>query len=215
MKIKVCGMRDSENIRQLAALSPDYMGFIFYEKSPRYVGEVLDEALIKSLPREIRKVGVFVNASPDFILHTMKRYDLQYAQLHGQELPEFCRSIRQKGVNVIKAFSLDSAFNFAMLNNYTPHCDLFLFDTKGPQPGGNGTSFDWSVLARYAQDKPFFLSGGIGLHNVDEALELATKHRIYGLDVNSALEAAPGLKDIAQVEQLFARVRVVSEKAEV
>ncbi|GAB2802398.1 phosphoribosylanthranilate isomerase [Rhabdobacter roseus] len=207
-------MREKANIEQLAALQPDFIGFIFYDKSPRYLGEELDEAFIKSLPRSIKKVGVFVNANPDYILTMVKRFDLQYAQLHGNEMPDLCRSIRQKGVNVIKAFSIDETFNFAMLNNYKPFCDLFLFDTKGTQPGGNGTPFDWSLLRKYDNDKPFFLSGGIGLSNADEVLELARSLRIYGVDVNSQFESAPGVKEIEQLQKLIHKVRVKEEEIE-
>ena len=145
MKIKVCGLRQQDNIEKVVALQPNFIGFIFYEKSPRFVGEELNEEYIKSIPQNIKKVGVFVNASPGHILAMVKKYDLQYAQLHGNEMPDICRSIRQKGVNVIKAFSIDASFNFAMLNNYKSFCDLFLFDTKGDNPGGNGVPFDWKL----------------------------------------------------------------------
>ena len=211
MKVKVCGMREKANIEQLAALQPDFIGFIFYDKSPRYIGEELDEEFVRSLPRNIKKVGVFVNASPDYILTMVKRFDLQYAQLHGNEMPDLCRSIRQKGVNVIKAFSIDENFNFAMLNNYKPFCDLFLFDTKGTQPGGNGTTFDWRLLRKYDNDKPFFLSGGISLDNTEEVLELARTMRIYGVDVNSQFESAPGVKEIEHLQKLIQKVRVKEE----
>ena len=212
MKIKVCGMRQQGNIEKLVALQPNFIGFIFYEKSPRFVGEELNEEYIRSIPGNIKKVGVFVNASPGFILSTVKKYDLQYAQLHGNEMPDICRSIRQKGVNVIKAFSIDEKFNFAMLNNYKSFCDLFLFDTKGANPGGNGTPFDWKLLKKYDNEKPFLLSGGIGIENVEEIIALSKTLPIYGIDVNSQFEIEPGVKDIAKLEELFNLVRVKEQE---
>ncbi|MCE7044300.1 phosphoribosylanthranilate isomerase [Dyadobacter sp. CY312] len=216
MKIKVCGMRQQGNIEELVTLRPNFIGFIFYEKSPRFAGEELNEEYIKTIPNDIKKVGVFVNANPGYILDMVKKYNLQYAQLHGNEMPDICRSLRQKGVSIIKAFSIDENFNFAMLNNYKSVCDLFLFDTKGDQPGGNGMPFDWKLLSKYDNEKPFFLSGGIGLDNIDDIIALSKKLPIYGIDVNSKFEVEPGLKDIPKLEELFGLVRVQEqEEAEV
>lgn len=211
MKIKVCGLRDAENIKEIAALSPDFVGFIFYDQSPRFVGEELDADVVKALPRSIRKVGVFVNASPDFILRNVKKYDLQYVQLHGTETPEYCRSLRNRGISLIKAFRVDESFNFSMLNNYKMQCDFFLFDAKGDQPGGNGIRFDWSLLNRYDNEKPFFISGGIGLDNLDQLTALKDM-KLYGVDVNSQVETAPGVKDVEKVKELIHRLRPVEHE---
>ncbi|MEA5258542.1 phosphoribosylanthranilate isomerase [Arcicella aquatica] len=202
MRLKVCGMRNAENIKELLELGPDYMGFIFFEKSSRFVGEELDEELLKSFPHTVKKVGVFVNATQAYILDKVKRYALDYVQLHGEEMPDFCRNLKFKGVNIIKAFSIDSQFNFGKLLNYKPYCDYFLFDTKGDLKGGNGTMFDWAVLRRYDNDKPFFLAGGIDLDNASKAMEL-TGLKIHSLDVNSKFELAPGLKDIEKISELI------------
>ncbi|GAA4420528.1 phosphoribosylanthranilate isomerase [Nibrella viscosa] len=211
MKVKVCGMRDAENLKQVAALGPDFIGFIFYDKSPRYVGEDLDVDAVKALPRSIKKVGVFVNASPDYILRTVKKYDLQYVQLHGTETPDFCRNLRNKGISIIKAFTVDSSFNFSMLNNYKLFCDFFLFDAKGDQPGGNGVRFDWNLLNRYDNEKPFFLSGGIGPDNLDDLKQL--EHlKLYGIDVNSQVELVAGYKDVDKVSALIKRVKPVERE---
>lgn len=212
MKLKVCGMREPFNIQELIPLKPDFIGFIFYDKSPRYVGEGISEELLRAIPSSIKKVGVFVNASPDYIMNMARQYDLQYVQLHGNELPDICRVLRQKGLNIIKAFSVDNTFNFAMLNNYKPFCDLFLFDTKGTQPGGNGAPFDWNILRRYDQEKPFLLSGGISLENIDQVIELTKSIRIYGIDINSCFELEPGLKDMAQIQQLIGKIRIREEE---
>lgn len=203
MRLKICGMRDAENIREVLALQPDYMGFIFYHKSSRFVGTELDEDLLKSFPKSTKKVGVFVNASQAYILDTVKKYSLDYVQLHGEELPDFCKNLKFKGVNIIKAFSVDSTFNFAKLHNYRPHCDFFLFDTKvGEQVGGTGQAFDWSLLSRYDNEKPFFLAGGVGLANAAQTLDLK-QLRIHAIDVNSKFELEPGLKDIDKLSELI------------
>jgi len=210
MKIKVCGMRDSENVRDLLSVSPDFVGFIFYDKSPRFVGEELDADLLKSFPKSVKKVGVFVNASPDYILRMVKKYDLQYAQLHGNETPDVCRNLRMRGISIIKAFSVDATFNFSMINNYKPHCDFFLFDAKGSQYGGNGVAFDWTLMNRYDNDKPFFISGGIGVDALDE-LQHIRHLKLYGVDINSKVETAPGVKDIQLVTNIISKLKPLEE----
>jgi phosphoribosylanthranilate isomerase len=213
MKIKVCGMRDKANLAQLVELKPDFIGFIFYDKSPRFVGDLLDENFVKGIPKPIKKVGVFVNSNPDYILRIVKKYDLQFIQLHGHETPDFCRNLKSRGVNVIKAFSIDESFNFGTLNNYKPHCDYFLFDTKGQSLGGNGIAFDWKILERYQySDKPFFLSGGLSLENISQVKDLGIK--VYGLDVNSKFETEPAIKDIEKLRQLIGIVRPAEEEVE-
>ena len=202
MRLKICGMREAENIRQLLALQPDYMGFIFYEKSSRFVGETLDEELLKSFPFTTRKVGVFVNATAAYILEMYKKYELDYVQLHGEELPDFCRNLKLKGVNIIKAFSMDENFNFGKLQNYKPYCDFFLFDTKGKERGGNGITFDWNILNQYDNEKSFFLAGGINLENIINAMEISGL-KIHSLDVNSKFEISPAMKNIDKIEELM------------
>lgn len=214
MNIKVCGLRDAENLKEVAALNPDFIGFIFYDKSPRFVGEELDMDVVRALPRSVRKVGVFVNASPEFIIRNVKKYDLQYAQLHGNETPDYCKSLRMRGINIIKAFRIDASFNFMMLNNYKNQSDFFLFDAKGEQPGGNGVQFDWNLLNRYDNEKPFFISGGIGLSNLGD-LEQIRHLKLYGVDVNSQVEVSPGVKDVDKVRELMGLLKPVEEEEEV
>ena len=148
IKIKICGMKFPDNISEIASFQPDYLGFIFYEKSPRNF-----EKKKPNLPESIQKVGVFVNASLDEIEEKVKQYDLDLVQLHGDESPEFCLLLQQNKFKVIKAFSIDNKFNFNTLNNYINYCDYFLFDTKGTNYGGNGITFDWSVLENYKDRK--------------------------------------------------------------
>ena len=152
IKIKICGMKFSENVNEIASLQPDYLGFIFYEKSPRNF-----ENNMPNVPESIQKVGVFVNATLEKIQEKVNEYQLDFVQLHGDESPEFCNLLSQSKIKVIKAFSIDNLFNFNNLNKYNNYCDTFLFDTKGTNYGGNGFTFDWSVLEKYHLDKPYFL----------------------------------------------------------
>lgn len=192
-------MRDADNILQVAALCPAYMGFIFYEKSPRFVGEGF--VLPAGFPAEIKKVGVFVNATAETMLATAARVGLNALQLHGHESVEVCRQVRAAGLEVIKVFSVGDDFDFTSTGPYREAADYFLFDTKGKLYGGNAQTFDWSVLRRYDQQVPFFLSGGLTPANVGAALALEGLN-LYALDVNSGVETAPGQKDIGLIQEL-------------
>ena len=194
-------MKFRDNITEIALLQPDFMGFIFYKKSLRNF-----ENNIPDLSNSIKKVGVFVNASLEEIEEKVKQYELDFVQLHGDESPEFCHLLQQNKFKVIKAFNIDNLFNFNILNKYNTFCDYFLFDTKGTNYGGNGIAFDWSVLENYHLDKPYFLSGGIGLENLEEVksfLITASAKNCIAIDCNSKLEIFPGLKSIEKVKQLI------------
>lgn len=194
MKLKVCGMKSGANILEVALLLPDYMGFIFWEKSPRYFsGE------IPQLPQSVRKVGVFVDASEAEIPDKASLYGLDAVQLHGKEPPEFCSQIKNHGISVIKAFSVSETFDFGILDAYEPYCDFFLFDTKGKSPGGNGIAFDWRLLRKYSLKTSFFLSGGIGPESVKTLSNLDLP--IHAIDINSRFEIKPGLKDIDAIKR--------------
>ncbi len=189
-------MKYPDNILEVGTLLPDYMGFIFWEKSARYF-----DGVIPGLPKSIKKAGVFVNATQEEILEKITKYDLQAIQLHGQESVAFCQDLRenlkQAQIEIIKVFSVDDAFDFEVLKPFEAVCDYFLFDTKGKLPGGNGTSFDWKVLEKYPSSKPFFLSGGIGMEEMDAVNEiLKTNLPLYAIDINSKFEIEPGLKNI-------------------
>ena len=190
-------MKTPKNIEALAALNPDYMGFIFWAPSSRFVNKITP-----LLPNKIKKTGVFVDATIDYIETIIKEHKLQAVQLHGKEAPEFCAYIKTLDVEVIKAFSMKEAFDFKSLEPYEIACDFYLFDTKGELPGGNGYGFDWSILKNYPSVKPFFLSGGIGKEEVSQILELRnTDLPLYAIDVNSKFESAPGVKKIDELEQ--------------
>lgn len=200
-KIKVCGMRETQNIRDVASLSPDYMGFIFYAPSARYAAEV-DPHLLKSLPATIKKTGVFVNAEAAYIRQQVEKLGLEAVQLHGVESPDFCSEIRSPDLEVIKAFGVDELFNFDSLHAYEDSVDYFLFDTKTPAHGGSGKLFDWKLLQQNKTTKPFFLSGGIDVEHMDEIRELKDD-RLYAIDVNSKFETSPGLKDYTKLKSIF------------
>lgn len=200
LKLKVCGMRDSGNIRQLLKLQPDYMGFIFYEKSKRFAPE-LDAELLNDFPSETKKVGVFVNASLEEVKGKVDRYGLDLVQLHGDESVEYVGDLFAAGIRVIKVFSVGDSFDFEQLTPYKGLVNFFLFDTKGKERGGNGVTFDWELLKAYDQSVPFFLSGGIDNENIS-ALESLKGMNIHAIDVNSKYEIAPGLKDIEELKKL-------------
>jgi phosphoribosylanthranilate isomerase len=199
LKLKICGMKYPDNIREVAQLAPDYMGFIFYQKSKRFVGA---DFVIPEISSSIKKVGVFVNDTIDNILVKVNKYKLDLVQLHGDESAEFCKTIRTT-VPVIKAFGIDENFDFSLLNKYADSCDYFLFDTKTPEYGGSGTKFDWNILENYKGNKPFFLSGGIELESVKKISNLKSQiSNLYAIDVNSKFEIKPGLKDIDKLKTM-------------
>lgn len=206
----------NHNTKEVAALQPDYLGFIFWEPSSRYF-----DGHIPDLPNNIKKVGVFVNASIDEVIEKVKRYGLNAVQLHGKETPEYCDALRQPELvsgshdgilkqvqhnvfDVIKVFSIKDDFDFSILKSYENVCDYYLFDTKGKLPGGNGYTFNWSVLKNYPSTKPYFLSGGIGLENTEDVLSFLSKPEskyCYAIDINSKFETDPGLKNIEKLKE--------------
>ena len=198
MIVKVCGMSDAVNIRLAEQLNIDWMGFIFYPPSPRYVERRPDY-----LPQRQRRVGVFVNADEAFILSRISLFGLQLLQLHGHETPRQCRSLREAtGLSVIKAFSVKSAADVAETRHYEGAADYFLFDTPTPGVGGSGRSFDHSLLDHYTGTTPFLLSGGLGPNSADNILSLHHPQMV-GIDLNSRFETAPGIKSIHRLQQFL------------
>ena len=209
MKIKVCGLRDPANIKALEALKPDYMGFICYDKSSRYIGGMDDDQLVH-ISNDIIKTGVFVDEDADSISKLIYKYKFDAIQLHGSESPEFCGLFRHE-VQVIKAFGIDESFDFTKLNAYKNNVDFFLFDTKTAAHGGSGQTFDWKVLNRYEMDVPFFLSGGLSLDNMSEVNQI-DHPAFYGVDLNSKFEVLPALKDIQKLTQAFNIINTFNSK---
>lgn len=205
-ELKICGMKFPDNLQAIAALQPDYLGFIFSPKSKRYMVDTLAPEVVHSLPASIQRVGVFVNAATEFILKQAEAYHLQVLQLHGDESPEQCQQLQGKGYTLVKAFGVDENFGFSQLTPYEDVVDYYLFDTKGPSYGGHGRTFDWKVLEQYNRHKPFFLSGGIGLEEV-EGLKEMTGFPVVAIDVNSRFEEEPGRKNIGQLKRLQEKLR--------
>ena len=198
--IKVCGMREAENIREVEALGINWMGLIFWPKSSRYVSEMPDY-----LPQDVKRVGVFVNEDLDTVKKKADDYALDLIQLHGSESPDYVRALKTpSSINpltssIIKAFNIATADDFEQTKDYEGLVDYFLFDTKGPSVGGNGVQFDWDVLKDYHGKTPFLLSGGIG---PDDAERIQAFHhpQCIGIDLNSRFELSPGLKDINKLK---------------
>ena len=203
-------MKYPDNLRKVATLKPDYVGLIFYEASPRYMADTLPPEAVASLPAEIQRVGVFVNAATDYMLRMADRYGLHALQLHGQEPPEQCRALQDQGHTIIKVVSIgQETVDFEPLAPYQAHVDFFLFDTKGAQPGGNGQTFDWKLLQEYPLVTPFFLSGGIGAYEM-AALRALSLPQLYALDVNSRFETEPGRKDTGKLSTFVRQMSTLS-----
>jgi phosphoribosylanthranilate isomerase len=200
MKIKVCGLRDTDNIQAVAALAPEYMGFICYEPSPRNVKDIPADVLA-GLPTSVYKTAVFVDETKETIDALIDTYGFNAIQLHGNESPDFAHSLRDK-VTVLKAFGLNEDFDFEQLNSYANKVDYFLFDTKTDTHGGSGKTFDWRILDKYDLNTPFFLSGGLSLDNLEE-VNAIDHPQFYGVDLNSKFETSPGVKDIEKLKKAF------------
>jgi phosphoribosylanthranilate isomerase len=204
LKLKVCGMREADNIAALRTLAPDYMGMIFWPESLRYV-----TTPIPATDEPFERVGVFVDAQERKIKEAIETHQLDLLQLHGKESPESCAQLEQMRP-VIKAFSVGPSFDFQQLEPYENACSYFLFDTRGPLPGGNGKGFDWTHLEGYPSKKPFFLSGGIGPESIAAIKKLQnTPLPLHAIDVNSKFETAAGVKNIPLLQQFKKEYNVV------
>ncbi|NVJ89252.1 MAG: phosphoribosylanthranilate isomerase [Flavobacteriaceae bacterium] len=231
MKLKVCGMKYVENIQQVADLNPDYLGFIFYDKSKRNF-----EGIIPEISQNIKKTGVFVNEIQEIIISLVEEYKLDVIQLHGDETTDYISNLRNElaerramfieenkfitkrknklyvsknPIEIIKVFSIKDEFDFSILKPYLDIVDYFLFDTKGNERGGNGIQFNWEVLKNYPYKKPFFLSGGIGSEDVEKVKEITTSGLpIYAIDINSKFEIKPGFKLVNEVKNFKNKLEI-------
>jgi len=205
LKIKICGLKYPDNILGITALRPDYIGFICYPESKRFIGQ-LDEELIRNLDL-VKKTGVFVNAEVDEMIELVNRYHFDALQLHGDETTEICAAIRQRKpeLEIIKAFGIGLDVNWSSVEAYDPFVDYYLFDTASHQYGGTGEKFDWNLLKNYKGSKLFFLSGGINPENILDASQLEDP-RLFALDLNSKFEIAPGLKDVALLKKTLEKI---------
>jgi phosphoribosylanthranilate isomerase len=202
-KLKVCGMKYPENVQKVGLLEPDFMGFIFYPSSKRFV-ENLDPWVLSQLPANIAKVGVFVNHDLQEVVEIAKKFSMNLLQLHGTESAAYVAALKQQlagtGIKLMKAFGVDESFKFGELDDYQTTVDYFLFDTQTPDHGGSGKQFNWELLNGYTLSTPYFLSGGIGLESL-EALKRIDDKRLFALDVNSRFELEPGMKDISKLKE--------------
>lgn len=206
IKVKVCGMRDESNIRKLVRLQPDYIGFIFYGSSPRFVGENFNPSIVDNIPESISRVGVFVNADRDYILQKSDLYGLKLIQLHGGEPPDFCRDMSDEGISVIKAFHIGAEFDFSTVNPFKSWCKYFLFDTKCSSFGGSGRKFQWDIFEKYDNEIPVFLSGGIGADDSGPIRELDCLN-LHAVDINSRFEKSPGIKNIPEIRKFIRELK--------
>jgi phosphoribosylanthranilate isomerase len=207
LMIKICGMREPENIRKVTELKPDVMGFIFYRYSPRYAGEVLNPEIIAEFPSYIRRAGVFVNSTLKEITTTVRKFSLDIVQLHGNESPEMCRRLSETGITVIKAFNIEESTGFGLCSEFINGTKYFLFDAPTVIHGGSGNKFDWKILHKYDLGHPFFLSGGISPRDVSNVLGI-TNPAFHGVDLNSRFEVKPGLKDIDTLKKFIYEIRL-------
>lgn len=200
MKLKVCGLNNTKNIKSVVSLRPDFAGFVFYRSSRRYfLKNNLSTGAFKGIPETVKKVGVFVDAPFEEIMKAYHTYQLDYIQLHGNESAAYCARLLENNLSLIKAFSVSEASTFKELEAYEPFCKYFLFDTKGKLPGGNGIKFSWHLLKSYSLEVPFFLSGGIGPDDID-AIQSFHHEKLYGIDINSRFEIEPGIKNVQKIE---------------
>lgn len=195
-------MKFPENMAQVADLGVDFLGFIFYPKSPRYMCNTLTKADLDSLPASIQKAGVFVNESLETILQHTTNFNLDIIQLHGNESPEMCQELRKNKLTVFKAFSVDENFDPSSISSYENAVDYLLLDTKTKGHGGSGRKFDWSILDKIKSEKPIILSGGIGPDDAKVINTLAHPN-IVALDLNSRFEDEPGLKNTNSLQLFF------------
>lgn len=206
MIVKVCGMRQAENICAVASLGIDLIGFIFYPPSPRYVSDVP-----VMTPESIGRVGVFVDAPFDTMMQTAHRHLLTHIQLHGDESPELCRRLKNEGYTVMKAIRVASADSFNKCTEYEYVVDMFLFDTASAAYGGSGSKFDWSLISTYYTcELPYLLSGGINMYDIESILKIEDS-RLLGVDLNSCFESAPALKDVKLLNQFIKQLNNFSK----
>ena len=204
--IKVCGMRDAENIREVESLGIDMMGFIFWPKSSRYVSQRPDY-----LPTKCKRVGVFVDQPLEEVVQIAQDYALDYIQLHGHESPELIAQLSTLNAKLIKAFNIATPADFEQTKAYQGLVDYFLFDTKGKSVGGNGEKFDWNILSSYEGQTPFLLSGGIGPADTPVlrqafSLDGFPLAKCIGIDLNSRFETAPGMKDVGALRSFLSQL---------
>lgn len=207
MIFKVCGLREANNIRAVEETGADWLGFIFYSKSPRFIDNIP-----QYLPQQSKRVGVFVHPQFREVVEKVKQFELQAVQFHGIASPEMCQTFRERGLTVIRALPATNDF-VAETAEYTNKIDYFLFDTPTLNFGGSGKSFDWTLLQHYTGPTPFLISGGLSLQSV-EALQHFHHPFLAGYDLNSGFETAPALKNVAALKQFITLMKTAANDEE-
>jgi phosphoribosylanthranilate isomerase len=205
MLVKVCGIANKEILHRIDEMNIDFMGFIFYSKSKRFVGGKLSAEQVISIPNHIKKVGVFVNEKKEKILEIVATYQLDIVQLQGDESTSFVKKL-SKEIPVIKAFRIDETFDFSSLTGFEDTSIYFLFDTKDSLYGGTGKKFNWQLLQNYQGNTPFLLSGGITPSDAERILEISHP-KCVGIDINSGFEKEPGIKNIDQIKEFLNQIK--------
>ena len=210
MRVKVCGMTDIGQVRELDAMGVDFAGFIFYPRSPRYVGKHLTGEQVRKARLRLGKVGVFVNASYDEVMRQVDAYGLDMVQLHGDETPMFCDQLANY-ITVVKVFRLSENDPVEwLIRPFQDSCDMFLFDTEGAGYGGTGKKFNWDMLKPALIDKLFFLSGGIEPGDGGKLGVFAREpvaRRLFAIDINSKFEVSPGVKDLKKIKTMLDAIK--------
>jgi len=205
MKVKVCGLTDATDMEGLLSANLDYLGFICYSKSKRWIAE---STIAQKKYGTAKRVGVFVNEEIDRVVEIAKKNNFDVIQLHGDESPEYCSRLNELGFQVIKVFGVDEEFDFDTTLYYKKVADFFLFDTKGEQRGGNGYPFNWDKLQEYKGNTPFFLSGGIEPKSIASINKL-NHPKLHAVDINSRFEISPGEKDVAQIKNFVNEIKKI------
>jgi len=206
MKVKVCGLKQAENIKAISQLNTDFMGFIFYPKSKRFVDMKIIQNQFKQIDESVNKVAVFVNETAEDIHKQISSFEFDFIQLHGKESPQTVTKLKSLGYGIIKAFSINTVFNFNETKDYEEFCDYFLFDTATPLYGGSGKKFNWDILSNYKGKTPFLLSGGISAKDINDVKNFSHS-KLAGVDLNSGFEIEPGLKDVDLLEKFIKEIK--------
>lgn len=211
MIIKVCGNAHPDNISQVATLTPMLMGFIFHKDSPRSACD-LDPEVVRSLPKFIRPVGVFVDSTAEEIIETADRYGLRIVQLHGNEKPALAHALRQKCLTVFKACGPDPEADdpWSGIADWAGAADMLILDTPCDTHGGSGRKWDWELLKSYPYSTPYLISGGIGSDDIPAIVD-AMRPPMAGIDINSRFESSPGIKDLGLLIHFTTKLRALNE----
>jgi len=205
-KVKICGLSTPESITATCEAGADFIGFVFYAPSPRYVTPEMAQYLGSYIPNHIKKVGLFVEPDDVFLKTILQNVPLDFLQIHSDETPERLHEIKKKfGLPIIKSFSIEDTDDLANVSHYEGIADWFLFDAKPDAlPGGNGEAFDWSILENFKSQTPWMLAGGLTHYNVADAVQ---KLAPPAVDVSSGVESEKGVKDDAKIHSFIQAVK--------